>query len=82
MLVGIELERAGETVDDRVGCVLRLALLQAGQVGDRDPGESCELFATEARNPATAEAGNPDVVGGDAIPPGAQELAELGRRPF
>ena len=51
-LVVVELERARQGIDDRLGRIRRLPLLEPGVVRERDPCQLRELLAPEARDPA------------------------------
>ena len=53
----VELERAGEGVDDLGGGVVFAALLEPQVVVRADPGEHGQLFAPQPRNPSAAGGG-------------------------
>ena len=72
-------EGPGERVQDRVGHVLRAALLEPGEVVDADPGQLRELLAAQPRYPALVHTGRKAQVGGvEGGSVGLQEGAELG----
>ena len=76
--VYVEPQRASEGVDDGVGGVLRLPLLQPRQIGDRHSGEQGQFLAAQAGHAAPAVAGDSGLLRADPIPAGAQELTQLG----
>ena len=75
---GVEPQHPGDRVEDLDAGVDRAALLQPRVPGDADPGQLGELLAAQAAGAAASAGGQPDVLGADAFPAGAEERRELG----
>lgn len=76
-LARVQLERAGEGVQDLHGDLDVPGLLQPGVPGDADRGELGDLLPAQAGVRQPAAAGQADLFGGDVLAPVAQEGGEL-----
>lgn len=76
-LIRIKPQGARKRLNDRIGSVLGLTLLEPGVVGDGDPGELGEFLAPQARYPAATVGRNAYVVGGEPIPSGTEKFSEV-----
>ncbi|MGX1120753.1 hypothetical protein RKD37_006116 [Streptomyces ambofaciens] len=76
-LGGVEQQGAGEGVEDLHGDLDVPGLLQPGVPGDADGRELGDLLAPQPRGPAPASAGQPDLLGRDALAAAAQEGGEF-----
>ena len=74
----VQVQRAGERVEDRGGHPGDRAALELGVVLDADPGQGGDLGAAQPRDPALADVGQAGVGGGDLRASGDEELADLG----
>jgi hypothetical protein len=73
----IELQRAGEGIQDLDGHAGEVSALHPRVVLDADPGEHGHLFAAQAGHPATPAADDSRPVRGDPVPARMQELSHL-----
>jgi hypothetical protein len=76
----VELQGAGDAVDDALGDAGGAAALEPGVVVGRDAGQEGDLLAAQARDPPAVPAvdGEPRLLRADPVPAGGQELAYLG----
>jgi hypothetical protein len=74
---GVELERAGESVEDGVGGLEVAALLEPGVVVSADPRELSDLFTTQSGHAAEGGVRQPDVGRLQLSPTSAQVLTKL-----
>ena len=75
----VELQGAGDRVEDRGGDAADRAAFELGVVLDADPGERGDLAAPQSRYAAGADVGQAGLLRGDLGSPRDQELADLGR---
>jgi hypothetical protein len=76
---GVELQRAGDGLQDAVGGVAERAALQPDVVVDAQPGQGGDLLAAQPRHPPLAPGHRqPDRLGADPRPAGGQKLRDLG----
>src|SRR5207237_2398551 len=74
----VELEGAGDRLEDVVGDASDGAAFELDVVLDADPGEQCHLLAAQARDAAAATVGpQTRLLGSDSGPPRGQEGADL-----
>ena len=75
----IELEGAGEGLEDAVGDAGRVAAFELGVIGDADAGERGDLLAAQPGNAtrASAEGAEARLCGRDPAAPGGEELLDL-----
>jgi hypothetical protein len=73
----VELQRAGQGVEDACGGAGEVAAFQARVAGDADSGEDSDLLAAQAREPARAVVGQADIGRLEPGAAGGQELADL-----
>jgi hypothetical protein len=74
----VELQRAGQCVEDVVGDAAGVAAFELGVVVDADPGQHGDFLAAQARDaPVTAVGGQAGLLRGDPGPPGGQEIPDL-----
>ena len=76
----VEMQGAGDGVQDAFRGVDVASLLQAHVVVGADPGQLGELLAAQAGHAAAAEVRQPDVLGAQPRAPRAQEGTKLGAR--
>jgi len=77
----VEAERFGEGVEHAVRGAGQAAAFHPDVVVDRDTGEHRHFLAPQSVHAAVAAVrGQAGLFGGDACPPGAEELADLGAR--
>jgi hypothetical protein len=74
--VGIELERSGQAVEDRLAGAQVAATLDEVVVGDGDLRELGDLGAAQPDAATALGALDPDLLRSDRVPSGAEELAE------
>ena len=73
----VELQRAGERVEDAGGGAGDLAALEAGVVLDAESGDGRDLAAPQAGDPPGAAGRKPGLLRCDAGAASGQELAHL-----
>ena len=73
----VEVQGAGDGVENAVGDAGEVAALQTGVVVGADAGEHRHFFAAQAGNASPAVGGQARLLGGDPGPSGGQELAYL-----
>jgi hypothetical protein len=75
----VEVQGAGDAVQDAVGGPRQVAALESHVVVERDAGQQCDLLAAQPFHPpVTAKGGQPGLLGGDAGAAGDEELPDLG----
>ena len=74
----VELQGAGDRVEDGGGDAGDRAAFELGVVLDADPGQGGDLAAAQPGHPAGADVGQPRLLRGDLGSPRDQELADLG----
>ena len=74
----VELQGAGDRVEDGGGDAGDRAAFELGVVLDADPGEGGDLAAAQPGHPAGADVGQARLLRGDLGSPRDQELADLG----
>ena len=71
----VELQRAGDGVEDLGGGAVDGAAFELGVVLDAEPGERGDLAASQPGHPPVAAGGQADLVRGDLGPSGHEEVA-------
>ncbi len=79
-LICIEFQGTGECINDSVGGVARLPLLQPGQIGYRHTGQLGEFFTSQAWHSTPSVADHSDVVRGDVVTTRTQKVPKFGHR--
>ena len=74
----VELQRAGDGVQNGGGYAGNRAAFELGVVLDTDPGEGGDLAAAQPGHPASSDRRHPRLLRGDLGSPRDQELADLG----
>ena len=74
----VQLQRAGECLEHRLGNAAQIAALETRVVVDADAGQKRDLLAAEPGHaPRSAVRAQPCLLRRDLRPPGGQELANL-----
>jgi hypothetical protein len=75
----VQLECAGQRIQDAFGDAAEVAALEAGVVLDTDAGQQRDLLTAQARDPAVTavQPAEPGLLRAQLRPPAGQELADL-----
>ncbi len=74
----VELQRAGDPVEDLLGDATHVAAFESDVVLGADPREQRDLFAAQSLDaPVAAVGGQTGLLGGDPRPPRGEELADV-----
>jgi hypothetical protein len=76
-LVEVEVQGPGQRPQDRLRRLRAAALLEAGVVVDRHPGEGGDLLPAQPAGAAAGPSGQPDLLGLQRLAPGPQEVGQL-----